>query len=97
MAETSNARMARGRGRLPVERLPYPVDAALDALRRFRHTDLVGANAFVRVSFLLPGDVPFGRVLKGFGEDEAGEVYVLSGAGLSPTGTSGTVHRIAAP
>jgi acetolactate synthase-1/2/3 large subunit len=44
MAETSNARMARGRGRLPVERVPYPVDAALDALRRFRHIVLVGAR-----------------------------------------------------
>jgi glucose/arabinose dehydrogenase len=60
------------------------------------HADVAGVNAWIRVSPMLPGDAPLGRVLKGIGEDEDGELYVLTGAGLSPTGTTGTVHRVVA-
>jgi acetolactate synthase I/II/III large subunit len=43
-APTQVARMARGRGRAPVERIPYNVDAAIASLARFRHVVLVGTN-----------------------------------------------------
>ncbi len=41
------------------------------------------------------GNVPYGKFLKGFGRDEAGEIYVLGTTTLGPTGTSGVVQRIA--
>lgn len=45
MAQTSNARIARGAGRAPIDRVPYPVDQAVAALAGFRHLILVGAKA----------------------------------------------------
>jgi glucose/arabinose dehydrogenase len=39
-------------------------------------------------------DVPYGLFLKGFGEDEDGEVYVCGSLDLAPIGTSGVVQRI---
>jgi acetolactate synthase-1/2/3 large subunit len=53
-AATFNARMARGAGRVPVERLPYPVDLALAALASFRHILLVDAKTPVAF-FAYPG------------------------------------------
>jgi acetolactate synthase I/II/III large subunit len=53
-AATFNARMARGAGRVPVERLPYPVDLALAALAKFRHVILVDAKTPVAF-FAYPG------------------------------------------
>ena len=47
-------RIARGRGRVPVERLPYVVDAALNALARLKHVILVGAKPPVGF-FAYPG------------------------------------------
>jgi len=47
-------RMARGRGRVPVERLPYVVDAALNVLARLKHVILVGARPPVGF-FAYPG------------------------------------------
>jgi acetolactate synthase I/II/III large subunit len=44
MAATFNARMARGAGRVPIDRLPYPVDLALAALAPFRHIILIEAK-----------------------------------------------------
>ena len=46
MAQTSNARVERGAGRTPVERVPYPVDAALAGV-----TDLVLVGATPPVGF----------------------------------------------
>ncbi len=45
MAQTSNARIERGAGRMPIERVPYPVDVALQALAGLKHIVLVGAAA----------------------------------------------------
>ncbi len=45
LAETSNGRIARGAGRYAIERLPYPVDAALAATAGITHLILVGAKA----------------------------------------------------
>ncbi|MCX9076372.1 MAG: PQQ-dependent sugar dehydrogenase [Candidatus Methanoperedens sp.] len=40
---------------------------------------------------------PLGMYVRGFGEDEAGEVYLLASASLGPTGTTGAVLRLVAP
>lgn len=44
LAQTSNARMERGASRLPLERVPYPVDAALKAMAAFDNIVLVGST-----------------------------------------------------
>jgi len=44
LAQMSNARLPRGRGRYPLERVPYPVDLALTRLARFRACILIGAK-----------------------------------------------------
>jgi len=41
---TQVSRMARGRGRVPVDRIPYAVDAALKSLEGIRQVILVGAK-----------------------------------------------------
>jgi hypothetical protein len=46
---------------------------------------------------LWPSNARFGRFVKGFGEDEAGEIYVLSTPVLGPTGQTGDVRRLAPP
>ncbi len=43
-ASTQVGHMARGRGRAPVDRIPYPVDVAVRALAGLRHVVLVGAK-----------------------------------------------------
>lgn len=43
LAQTSNARVERGQGRTPIERVPYPVDLAVKALSGLKHIILVGA------------------------------------------------------
>jgi acetolactate synthase-1/2/3 large subunit len=54
LAPLSNALVARGQGRHPIERVPYPVDAACKALAGVRHLILVGATAPVTF-FAYPG------------------------------------------
>jgi acetolactate synthase-1/2/3 large subunit len=44
LAQMSNRRIERGAGRVPVDRLRYPVDQAQDQLARFRHVVLVGTR-----------------------------------------------------
>ena len=39
-------------------------------------------------------DDPLGRFLLGFGEDEDGEIYVLTSMNLAPTGAAGEVFRL---
>lgn len=51
---TQIPRMARGRGRAPVDRIPYVVDAALKVLEGTRHMVLAGAKAPVGF-FAYPG------------------------------------------
>jgi acetolactate synthase-1/2/3 large subunit len=43
IAQVSNSRIERGRGRHPIERIPYPVDQAVRALAGIKHVVLVGA------------------------------------------------------
>ena len=54
LAQTSNARIERGAGRAPIDRVPYPVDQAVAALAGVRHLVLVGAGAPVGF-FAYPG------------------------------------------
>ena len=53
-AQVANARIERGAGRAPIERLPYPIDAALGALKDVRHLIVVGTTAPVGF-FAYPG------------------------------------------
>lgn len=54
LAQGSNARFARGRGHVPLERVPYPVDMAVDALKPYRAAVLAGTKAPVGF-FAYPG------------------------------------------
>lgn len=54
MAPTSNARVEHGAGRVPIERVPYVVERALEALAPFKHLILVGAKEPVGF-FAYPG------------------------------------------
>ena len=54
LAETLNARVERGAGRVAVDFLPYPVDAALETLAGTRHLLLVGTKTPVAF-FAYPG------------------------------------------
>ncbi len=54
MGDYVNARIARGRGSLQLERVPYVADAAIAALARFGHIILVGAKPPVGF-FAYPG------------------------------------------
>jgi acetolactate synthase I/II/III large subunit len=56
LAETLNARVERGAGRVAIDLLPYPVDAALAALADARHLVLVGSEA--PVAFFAYPDKP---------------------------------------
>jgi acetolactate synthase-1/2/3 large subunit len=53
-APTQVPRMARGRGRVPVDRVPYVVDTALQVLAGLKHVILVGAKPLVGF-FAYPG------------------------------------------
>ena len=54
LAQQSNARMERGAGRMDIERVPYPVEQALAALKDIEQLILVGAKAPVAF-FAYPG------------------------------------------
>ncbi|MCP5149590.1 MAG: acetolactate synthase large subunit [Chromatiales bacterium] len=54
MAQMANKRIARGAGRVTVERVPYPVDQALATFADVRHIVLVGAKPPVAF-FAYPG------------------------------------------
>ncbi len=54
IAQQQNARIARGRGRVAIGRVPYPLDQALAAFAGIRHLILVGATLPVSF-FAYPG------------------------------------------
>jgi acetolactate synthase-1/2/3 large subunit len=56
MGQMSNARLARGAGRVSIERVPYPVDQALAMLAGVKNMVLVGAKA--PVAFFAYPDKP---------------------------------------
>lgn len=54
MAEVANARVQRGRGRLPIERIPYAAELAIETLKTVEHIILVNAKSPVGF-FAYPG------------------------------------------
>ncbi len=86
IAQGSNARIQRGAGRVPIERLPYPVDQALAVLKDVRHLILVGAKAPVaffaypdKPSVLTPDGCQVHR-LATMAEDSVGALEALAEA-----------------
>jgi acetolactate synthase I/II/III large subunit len=66
MAQTFNRRAERGAGRIPFERIPYPVEQALTVLAGLKHIVLVGSRVPVaffaypdKPSLLAPADTQF--------------------------------------
>jgi hypothetical protein len=60
--------------------------------------DVAGPGTLPRQEFFLaPNGDPFGKFLKGFGEDEDGELYVCASGTLGPFGTDGVVYKIIPP
>jgi len=56
LGQTFNRRMERGAGRVPIDRIPYPVDQALSVLEGVKHIVLVGSR--VPVAFFAYPDKP---------------------------------------
>jgi acetolactate synthase-1/2/3 large subunit len=54
IAQVSNARIARGAGRQPIDRLPYPVDLAVERLAGVKHLIVLGTTPPVAF-FAYPG------------------------------------------
>jgi len=50
-----------------------------------------------RFEFNIPSGGALGRYVKGFGESEDGEIYLLSDSILGPSGTGGDVRRLVKP
>jgi acetolactate synthase-1/2/3 large subunit len=74
LAQTFNRRMERGAGRVPIERIPYPVEQALKTLEGVKHIVLAGSRVPVaffaypdKPSLLAPKDTQFTTLAK---EDE---------------------------
>jgi acetolactate synthase-1/2/3 large subunit len=86
MAQQSNGRMARGRGRFPIDRVPYGVDRALASFANTRRVLLAGAKAPVaffaypgKPSSMLPADCEV-LELAAPGEDVAQALSQLAAA-----------------
>jgi len=47
--------------------------------------------------FIMPSNAPLGRFVKGFGEDEDGEIYLLSSTALGPYGTNADIRLLEKP
>jgi glucose/arabinose dehydrogenase len=59
------------------------------------YIDMAGDRSKI-FSFLLGAShLPLGLAVKGLGEDEAGEIYVLASTNVGPGGTGGQIYRIA--
>ncbi|WP_420342297.1 acetolactate synthase large subunit [Paenirhodobacter sp.] len=92
MAELLTARMERGQGRLPIPRIPYPMDLAMEKLAPFDTVILVGAKAPVaffgypgRPSSLLPEGVEL-HVLARPEQDAGQALAALADALAAPEG-----------
>src|SRR3954453_1196125 len=92
MGQTYNPRMARGRGRFAIDRIPYVIEQALPILKDFRHIVLVEANdpvAFFaypnKPSLLKPEGCEVHRMTSG-GENSVAALEALASAlGTKPT------------
>src|ERR1700716_1824550 len=86
MGQTYNPRMARGRGRFSIDRIPYVIEAALPILKDFRHIILVETNdpvAFFaypnKPSLLKPEGCEVHRMTSG-GENSVAALEALASA-----------------
>ena len=86
MGQTYNPRMARGRGRLSIDRIPYVIEQALPILKDFRHIILVETNdpvAFFaypnKPSLLKPEGCEVHRMTSG-GENSVAALEALASA-----------------
>src|SRR5438094_614603 len=86
MGQTYNPRMARGRGRFAIDRIPYVIEQALPILKDFRHIVLVEANdpvAFFaypnKPSMLKPEGCEVHRMTSG-GENSVAALEALASA-----------------
>src|SRR3954468_8403145 len=86
MGQTYNPRMARGRGRFAIDRIPYVIEQALPILKDFKHIVLVEANdpvAFFaypnKPSLLKPEGCEVHRMTSG-GENSVAALEALAGA-----------------
>ena len=92
MGQTYNPRMARGRGRFSIDRIPYVIEQALPILKDFKHIVLVEANdpvAFFaypnKPSLLKPEGCEVHRMTSG-GENSVAALEALAGAlGAKPS------------
>jgi acetolactate synthase-1/2/3 large subunit len=92
MGQTYNPRMARGRGRFSIDRIPYVIEQALPILKDFRHIVLVEANdpvAFFaypnKPSMLKPGGCEVHRLTSGGDNSVAALQALASALGAKPT------------
>jgi hypothetical protein len=56
-----------------------------------------GAGLWPMAELLINGTDRLGHVVKGFGQDARGEVYVMASIALGPTGTTGKVFKLVQP
>ena len=90
MGQTYNPRMARGRGRFSIDRIPYVIEEALPILKDFKHIVLVEANdpvAFFaypnKPSMLKPEGCEVHRMTSG-GENSVAALEALVGCARRP-------------
>src|ERR1700722_8925938 len=102
MAQGSNARTQRGRGRVALERIPYVVDQALGVLGGLKHIILVGAKMPVaffaypnKPSLLYPEDCQ-SHLLCNLEEEPIGALEALAEA-VGAQGTPAPVVNEAKP
>ncbi len=81
LAQGSNGRMERGRGRFPINAIPYPVDQAVAALKDFETIILVGTTKPV-IFFAYPNKpgspVPPGATLHALSRPEHDQAQALA-------------------
>lgn len=99
MAEWASARTARGAGRVPVAKVPYPIDLALEALAPYRRIVLLGARPPIGF-FAYPGKParlthPEAEILElaGAGDDLPATLDAL----VQATGAGGAAAKLAQP
>lgn len=63
-------------------------------LGRLYYLDEAIAGAVIKEFSIAPNNRPYGLFLKGFGQDEAGEIYVCGSSTLGPFGTGGVVQKL---
>ena len=76
----------------PARRLSVPVETG-----RIFASPQQGDGLWAIHELLIGGTTRVGYVVKGFGNDAEGNVYVAATKVLGPTGTSGTILKIVAP